>query len=507
MILNKTTFPFLHVFYYGKYFLKYSSGPFINIFKTSIAHSFVIVFFFVLKIGSINAQYSTALNRLNAFGKGVNANQWLTPNKSVFDPSRYSRADFVQMKNIGFNHVRIPVSYDKWFEPVAGKVNDTLNKWVDSAVVWALQSGLRAIIDLHPSGTEDYYLLNQSLPNFTQNKNMIASIWRQVAQRYLSVPKHLLMYEIYNEPGYVDENAYSIFAQQVIDSIRKVDVDKTIIIEGPLSKFHLLSDTNLVGTFHFYNPGNFTHQGATWTPLPRNTVSIPFPYDPYTMPPIHPIDAADPFALYQYVNYDELGTVNKILSSIEFFYNSSKQYANVPIYVGEFGVSNLAPVESRLYWMEIVRKKLDSLQTTWAVWSWKGFNTPASFQMFNCNNCIDSDSVYSTSSGYTQLCALDLTTQCFIVTSQTSYIEESSNNLTFYPNPTTDKILITSKELSLLAEGKDFTVFNHLGVMVKKGKYYSTKGIDVNGFSNGLYSVYIDVNNQIYFGKFLKTSR
>lgn len=398
--------------------------------------------FFILVLTKIlfcshdsKAQYALAWQRSLGLGKGVNANLWLTSEFNSFQPNLYTKQDFDQMRALGFNHVRLPVSFNKWLDVVPGASLDSLLTYVDSAKNWCLQNQMKLIIDFHPSGDEDATILNPNHPQFHYFKTTIALIWKKVAQRYVNVSPDSLLYDIYNEPTHVNESQYSLFAKEVVDSIRAIDVQKTIILEGDLSYITAIGDTNVIGTFHYYNPSNFTHQGASWTPFPRNTIGIPFTYDSLAMPPLNPIDSLDPYTKYLYNNYQYFGSDNYIQNSLDWLISECRMYANIPLYCGEFGVSNMAPIESKIEWIETIRLELENRQVPWAVWSWKGPNTPASFQLFDCFMCTEVDSVVQTTLGYTQLCALGLGS-CLVLTKQNQPEETDlpQENILF-PNP------------------------------------------------------------------------
>jgi endoglucanase len=406
------------------------------------------------------SQSQLAWQRAAVLGKGVNANQWLTSELIYFEPSAYQEQDFAQMKALGFEHVRLPVSFNNWFNVSTLQLNDSIFYFIDRSLIWSLKHKLKLVIDFHPSAAEDNLLLNPQNPDFDIHKRIIASIWKTVADRYKYVNSDSLYYDIYNEPTHVNEIEYSIFAKQVIDSIRSVEPNKTIILEGQLSNFTAIGEPNVMATFHFYNPSIFTHQGATWTPFPRNTTQIPFPYNYSTMPPQNPLDTPDAYTKYMYDNYDYFGTYQYLDNALNWLIAECQMFGNVPIYCGEFGVSNQAPLQSKLDWMKYIREELELRQIPWSVWSWKGFNTNASFQIFNCNNCINQDSVYENTDGYTVLCALGLSSDCSnqISTNHSSAYSDL-NQIFIYPNPGSQKIMFSQDVTAL-------EVYNQLGEKV-----------------------------------------
>lgn len=446
------------------------------------------IFFVIVLSGlylSSMGQYQLAHHRAQNLGPGINANRWLTRNLNNFEPWLYTEADFQQMSALGFGHVRLPVGFQNWLDASTMDVYDSLYVFIDSSLVWCLRHNLNLVIDFHPEAAEDVAILNPNNVNYAYNKVVIARFWKQTATRYQNISGNRLFYDIYNEPNFVNETQYSLFAKQVIDSIRTVDDNKTIIVEGVLTNFTFLADTNVMATIHFYNPGIFTHQGAEWGATIRNTVGVPFPYNAAQMPPLDPQDATDPFTVYQYNNYNIFGTAGYLRVLIDWNITECREEELVPVYCGEFGVSSGAPTTDKLVWIRTVREILDSLQVPWASWCWKGNGQYASFQLFDCNYCIDGDSVVTDSLNYTQLCALGISNTCptgGVITRTTSSAE---SGWSIFPNPGSGAIYTSSTE-TLHA-----VVFDIFGRCLKKTIFSSEHPIDLSAFPNGVYHLSI----------------
>lgn len=431
----------------------------------------------------LRSQYQLATVRNQNLGPGINANRWLTRDFSNFEPWLYTESDFQKMHELGFGHVRLPVGFQNWLDPNTYVVYDSLYVFIDSALTWSIRHDLRLVLDFHPEADEDGILLNPNNANYGFFKTIMARIWKKTALRYQHINPNRLYYDIYNEPNYVNENQYTLFAKQVIDSIRTVDNNKTIIVEGVLTNFNAINDTNVIATIHFYNPGIFTHQGAEWGAVVRNTIGVPFPYDSTRMPALDPQDATDPFTVYQYNNYNYFGTEQYLQVLINWNVTTCRDERPVPVYCGEFGVSGDAPVTDKLFWITSVRQILDSMDVSWASWCWKGNGDYASFQLFDCNYCIDEDSVITDSLYYTELCALGLSNACPLSGVFTSIKELSERNVRLFPNPG-HSFVYTNLSTPCAA-----TVLDVFGRQLKTQFFSSTIPLDLSGFPNGVYFV------------------
>jgi endoglucanase len=205
-----------------------------------------------------------------------------------------------------------------------------------------------------------------------------------MAQRYKDRSEYIL-YEILNEPNGISTSDWGTIQNQAINSIRAHDTKHTIVVGGSgyntyseLKNLPVIADTNLLYTFHFYDPFVFTHQGATWvSPSMEPLAGVPFPYDASRMPAC-PASLKGSWIESGINNYPAQGTVSYVKSLINNaidFRNSRK----VRIFCGEFGVYiPNSPASDRTYWYGIVKQYLDENNIPWTIWDYKG-----GFGLFN----------------------------------------------------------------------------------------------------------------------------
>lgn len=112
-----------------------------------------------------------------------------------------TEAMMIKLKELGFNTIRIPVS---WHKHVSGN-NYTIDKaWLDrvqEVVDYAYDNGLYVIINSHHDN-DMYY---PSTSNFTNAKKYIQSVWSQVSERFKDYDQHLI-FEPMNEPRLAGTN-------------------------------------------------------------------------------------------------------------------------------------------------------------------------------------------------------------------------------------------------------------------------------------------------------------
>lgn len=158
------------------------------------------------------------------------------------------KADIDSLKSWGFNSVRLPMHYNLFTlpieeEPIAGQQTwlDTGFELTDQLIDWCKQNELYVILDLHAApggqgmdqGISDYDPSKPSLWESTANKDKTVALWKRIAERYADEP-WVAGYDLLNEvnwslPGNVAlRNLY----EEITDSIRTVDQNHMIIIEG-----------------------------------------------------------------------------------------------------------------------------------------------------------------------------------------------------------------------------------------------------------------------------------
>ena len=224
----------------------------------------------------ITQHKTPAYREAKLFLRGANLGDYLEAN-------RYRRqitvdaSDFAEMKEEGFDHVRVPVGWHQYAGPGPSfTLEPEIFSLVDFVVTNALQNKLAVMINIH-----HFSALDQNPTNATPE---FLAIWRQIAAHYEKFPTPLA-FELDNEPH---ENATTalmnpIYAQAIAE-IRKSNPRRTIVVEpggwggiGELNKLVLPPDDNVMVSVHCYDPFYFTHQGATWTSGQTPVTGIVFP--------------------------------------------------------------------------------------------------------------------------------------------------------------------------------------------------------------------------------------
>ena len=326
----------------------------------------------------------TAFARARHLRHGINASGWFTQasDYSAARTGRYTDAqDIALMAKLGFDHVRLsidPVPLAMSMYPVPGS-NGNANKdflaRLDRAVDTMLADHLAVIIDIHPS--DDY---KQQMRTSDDAVDRFTMLWRKLAAHYADRDPNMVFFEILNEPEIDDPYRWAGIQARVAAAIREAAPDNTIIATGAswsnildLLALQPLADGNVIYNFHFYEPHEFTHQGATWSvPYWSLTHDIPYPATESSMPDLLKgvPDAAD---RYQLENY-WLDGWNA--HHIRLMIDEAAAWArtnHVPLICNEFGAyrEHTDPV-SRANWIRDVRTALEADGIGWAMWDYRG---------------------------------------------------------------------------------------------------------------------------------------
>lgn len=212
---------------------------------------------------------------LNQFSKNLKGFNLL--GKFDVDWSNYgfSEEEFIILKDLGFNFVRLPLDYRTYTQPGNWDVfpEDKVAE-IDKAVEWGKQYGVHVCINLHRAPG---YCVNQSTLPANQNLDLwtnaaaqeaFVNHWAFFANRYKDVPYSELSFDLVNEPGDMDETTYVNVMQKAIDKIQQINPDRIIFVDGLAWGRKIvmsLKDTkNVIQAIHVYDPMTLTHYKASW---------------------------------------------------------------------------------------------------------------------------------------------------------------------------------------------------------------------------------------------------
>jgi aryl-phospho-beta-D-glucosidase BglC (GH1 family) len=327
------------------------------------------------------ADVQTAFARAHHLRHGINASEWFAQSASDYSAARTNRytdaSDFALIAHLGFDHVRLsidPVPLEAWPQGKDGLNAEFLGR-LDKAVDAMLTDGLAVLVDIHP---EDSY--KQRLNTSDDAVDRLTMLWRRLAAHYADRNPDRVFFEILNEPEVHDPYRWAGIQARLAAGIRESAPRQTIIAAGPnysdiadLLAIHPLADGNVIYNFHFYDPHEFTHQGAGWgESWWVYTHNIPYPATESSMAEALK-QVPDPASRFKLGNYF-LDHWDARHIRLQIDQAAAWGQANhVPLTCNEFGAfRNFSDPQARMSWIHDVRTALEADGIGWTMWDYRG---------------------------------------------------------------------------------------------------------------------------------------
>ena len=323
------------------------------------------------------------MKEFTGFSTGINLGGWLSQ-YSRFDHTHFKtfidESDISRIASWGMDHVRLPVDYPL-LEDDAEPFHylESGFEYIDHCIEWCRKHQLNLILDIHRAPGYSFNALGESdLFSQPAQQQRFISLWETLARRYAGVRQPEVVFELLNEVVLADSRPWNDLALRLIETIRSIDPLHWIMVGGnknnaisTLKEIPIFNDPNIVYTFHFYEPLPFTHQKAAWVPsLSRFDHNYDFP---------SPASGLGDF-LKRYPEYrtdqnmesyidcmmDKGDLEKRMQDAVDFIQKTGK-----PVYCGEFGVIDLAPMSGRINWNRDFIGLLIQNKIGRAYWSYK----------------------------------------------------------------------------------------------------------------------------------------
>ena len=197
-------------------------------------------------------------------GKCVNLSNMLeTPGEGTWGRP-FRDEDATRIRQAGFATVRLPVRFSSRALAAAPyTIDPVFMARVRHVVDTNLAAGLNVILDLH-----NY---EELMSDPEGNRVRFAALWRQIAAEFRNAPANL-WFELTNEPNNRLNDATLLgVLTPALAEVRATNPTRAVIVGGQswsgidsLATLTLPDDPYIVPTFHYYDPFDFTHQGADW---------------------------------------------------------------------------------------------------------------------------------------------------------------------------------------------------------------------------------------------------
>lgn len=329
--------------------------------------------------------------------KGVNVNNWFGQpynmkvagkkggyNAEWFD-TFITDADLKQLKAAGFTNIRLPIEVAQFMDTQTGELKTELLPELDKAIKRVVDAGLAVQVDFHPKEkTVDAFGSRPEL-----KENFVKWVGHMSAHLAKTTDPEFVFIELLNEPGGLQlyGNTWQIYQDRLILEARKNAPEHTLITNA--GGYMLWSDTikhtphpdrNVVFAVHYYEPSQFTHQGAIWmkdwyqplrqVPWPCGPDELQAAIDRLDRSAKNKDNAAKAESVLKDMVAKNIGQRATMAENFQKVADWAKQH-DVHVIVNEFGVyKHFADDESRKRWFNDMATELAKHNFGWTIWEY-----------------------------------------------------------------------------------------------------------------------------------------
>ena len=315
--------------------------------------------------------------RLTRLARAANVTRWF--NNPVSDtPDHYrsylGAADITLLKRLNITALRLAVRPDRLFDINAPTIFKDKISYLDKAIDWLIANKIAVVLELHD---------HQHKTEWEQDSQYVERIftfWQALAKHYANRDPDYLLFEIVNEPRFLNSpDRWMALQTRWVKLIRAVAPNHTLVGSGTqwslpgglIETDPVPNESNMIYSFHLYEPFEFTHQGAQWMSA-RLAGMHHLPYPASTAGCMNAANAlSNPVSRQSAQTYCQSNwDINKIDARISALVEWRRQH-NLPIWMGEFGVyCEFSDPASRARWLKDARALAEKHQIGWSIWGY-----------------------------------------------------------------------------------------------------------------------------------------
>jgi endoglucanase len=310
-------------------------------------------------------------NRLATLAHGINITRWFTNQHAPEFYEHYLPPDvFRQLKDARFTYVRVPLA-PSVFQGTDGKLNNGMVKILVEQLAMAEQAGLGVMVQ--PQRQQ------WKLEDTPHDRELFLAFWDQLAPFLVPLDKNLTFPELLNEPNFPKDSDWDDLQSKALAVIRKHLPDSTVVVTGNhwsnidgLTDIRILSDKNVVYSFHFYEPSFLVseYRSIATEDIPA-VAALPFPITDQAscLSAANLAHSSDTQGRIKYYCTKSGWTMDKVKALIR----RAAAWGNanhVPVVNTEIGIHNTRSMTTRLAWFRTVREACDESHMGWGLWGY-----------------------------------------------------------------------------------------------------------------------------------------
>jgi hypothetical protein len=320
-----------------------------------------------------------AFERAAHLRRGINLSMWYAQanDYSAHRLTTYTTVDdFKLVKSLGFDHARLSINPEPlMLDGKPDALDPEAIARLDVTVEEITATGLVVILDIHPDMP---YV--EALGQGNDAPAKLLTFWKTFATHFANTDPKRVYFEVLNEPHMEDSFRWAGIQSRAVAAIRAIAPMHTIIATGNhwggvdgLLELEPVRDSNVIYSFHDYDPMTFTHQGAGWsTPYLKTLRGVPYPSTPENVAPLMGLEADDrgkrEITKYGDEHWGSARVDKEIASAADWGIQHK-----VPVWCGEFGVyKTYAEPAARAAWLHDMRVAFQAHHIGWSMWDYQG---------------------------------------------------------------------------------------------------------------------------------------
>lgn len=304
--------------------------------------------------------------------------------------SYISEKDVAYIASLGMDHIRL--GFDQIvLEEAPFIYRKNIVELLHSFVSWCRKYSLRPVLNMHKAiGNYCDIKEERQLLDTPELQERFIALWCMLEDSFANDTD--VVFELLNEVRDVDPEKWNSLAEKTVRALRDKNADRLIIIGSTcwnspdkLRDLRVFDDENVLYTFHFYFPHEFTHQ--------RGVLQADYLFYNRAMP--YPTDDIERYRDAQrtiWGNYEKYTDADKMdieclrremLGAKEFI----ERHPDKVLWCGEFGTIRHCNITYRENWMRDVISILKEWDIPYCVWNY--LSTPNDGNRFSL---VDDDS-------------------------------------------------------------------------------------------------------------------